>query len=123
LAEITLIEAITSQQVLVEVERNLTEKLPSALPVFRLLVSRCLEVVPNPSPEEVAAADKLADPGDLPILLAAVRERCHWLVTFNLRHYQPGHPAVTTLRPGQLVQRVRELLTHLPPEAPTTDGE
>lgn len=40
LAEITLIEAITSEQAIAEAERNLGDKLPAALPVFRLLVGR-----------------------------------------------------------------------------------
>jgi len=123
LAEITLLEAVTSQQVVAVVERNLAEKLPPALPAFRLLVSRCLRVVPDPSREEVAAAEGLADPEDLPILLAAVREGCPWLVTFNVRHFQPGHPAVTVLRPGELVQRVRELLAHLPTAGPAAGAE
>jgi hypothetical protein len=41
-----------------------------------------------------------ADPEDLPILVAALREDCPWLVSFNLRHYRPGVPAITVLRPG-----------------------
>jgi hypothetical protein len=36
------------------------------------------------------------------------------LVTFNVRHFQPGHPGVTVLRPGDFVLRVRELLAYLP---------
>ena len=48
MAEITLIEAITSQQAVVEAERNLEAKLPAALPAFRLIVSRCLRVTPDP---------------------------------------------------------------------------
>lgn len=114
LAEITLLEALTSQQVVTEVERNLGEKLPQALPALRLLVSRCLRVVADPSPEEIAAAGGLSNAQDLPILVAAVRERCPWLVTFNVRHFRPGHPAVTVLQPGELVRRVRERLAHLP---------
>ena len=113
LAEITLIEAITSQQVLVEAERNLTEKLPQALPAFRLLVSRCLRVVPDPAPADLARHAGAAHPKDLPILAAAVREGCPWLVTFNTRHYQPGHDSVTVLRPGEFVLQVRDLLTRL----------
>ncbi len=128
LAEITLLEAVTSQQVVAEGERNLAEKLPQALPVLRLLVSRCPRVVAAPSPEEVTSAEGLADPEHLPILLAAAREGCPWLVTFNTRHFQPGHPAVTVLRPGEFVRRVREMLAHLPdagaggPEQPA-EGE
>lgn len=114
LAEITLIEALTSQQVITEAERNLTEKLPRKLPEFRLLVSRCLQVVPDPHPEDMAPYAGAADPKDLPILVAAVREHCPWLVTFNVRHFQPGHPDVTVLRPGDFVLRVRDQLSRLP---------
>lgn len=113
LAEITLIDAITSRQVITEAERNLEAKFPQALPAFRLLVSRCLQVVPNPAPEDLGPFEGAADPKDLPILVAAVQERCPWLVTFNVRHFQPGHPDVTILRPGDFVQRVREMLTAL----------
>lgn len=113
MAEITLIEAVTSHQVITEAERNLAEKLPKALPTFRLLVSRCLRVVPDPRPEDLPVYAGAADPKDLPILVAAVQEVCAWLVTFNVRDFQPGHPTLTVLRPGEFVLRVRDLLTHL----------
>jgi len=113
LAEITLIEAITSRQVITEAERNLAAKLPQAIPAFRLLVSRCLQVIANPRPDDLAAHVGAADAKDLPILVAAVQAGCPWLVTFNVRHFQPGHPDVTVLRPGDFILRVREMLTTL----------
>jgi hypothetical protein len=113
MAEITLVEAVVSQQVVVEAERNLVEKLPETLPAFRLIVNRCLRVVPDPQPADLLPHIGLANPKDLPILVAAVRERCPWLVTFNVRHFQPGHQDVTVVRPGDFVLRVRDLLTHL----------
>lgn len=113
MAEITLIEALTSRQVVQECERNLKAKLPAALPPFRLLVERCLQVVGDPSGEELAAHASKAHPKDLPILVAALREGCPWLVTFNLRHYRPGDPRVTVLRPGDFLLRVRDLLARL----------
>ena len=113
MAEITLIEAVTSQQAVVEAERNLEAKLPAALPAFRLIVSRCLRVADDPAATDLASYTGLADPADLPILVAALRERCPWLVTFNVRHYRPGHPEVTVLRPGDLILRVRDLLAGL----------
>jgi len=113
MAEITLIEAVTSQQVLAEAERNLAGKLPQALPAFRLIVNRCLRAVPDPTPADLEPYAGLADPKDLPILAAALREGCPWLVTFNVRHFQPGHPDVAVLRPGEFVLRVRHLLTRL----------
>lgn len=113
LAEITLIDAITSQQVIVEAERNLAAKLPTTIPAYRLLVDRCLTVVEDPLPNELAPFRGLADPKDLPILAAAVLNECPWLVTFNTRHYQPGHPNVAIIRPGLFIQRVRHFLSSL----------
>lgn len=113
MAEITLLDALASEQVIIEAERNLAAKLPVALPAFRLLVARCLTVVPGPTAEEVAQFRGTADPSDLPILLAAVQHECPWLVTFNTRHYRPGHSNVTVLPPGEFVQRVRYLLSAL----------
>src|SRR5664279_2199753 len=50
MAEITLIDCVTSQQVVTEVERNFEEKLPGKLPELRLILPRCLRVVPDPTP-------------------------------------------------------------------------
>jgi predicted nucleic acid-binding protein len=113
LAELTLIEALTSEQVIAEAERNLATKLPMVLPTFRLIVSRCLQVVPNPQLADLQPYAGLADRKDLPILVAALREECQWLVTYNIRHFQPGHPGLPTVRPGEFVLRVRDLLGHM----------
>jgi predicted nucleic acid-binding protein len=113
LGELTLIDAITSEQVITEAERNLSAKMPDALPLFRLLVNRALTIVPDPSPEEVRAHAGLADPEDLPILVAALKAGCPWLTTFNLRHYRPGHRSVKVLRPGEFIRRVREMLAYM----------
>ena len=76
-------------------------------------------MVPDAQPADLSPYIGLADVKDLPILVAALREKCPWLVTFNLRHFQPGHPDVTVLRPGEFVLRVRDLLTHLTVEEET----
>jgi hypothetical protein len=115
MAEITLIDAVASLQVVEEAERNLAEKLPAALPAFRMIVSRCLRLVPVPQPSDWVSCAGLADEKDVPILAAAVREQCSWLVTSNGRHFRPGHPEVTVVTPGQLILRVRDLLAHLIP--------
>ena len=75
--------------------------------MFRQLVGRCLRVVPDPIDAELAACRGLADPKDTPILAAAVREACPWLLSFNGRQFQPGHSAVAAVRPGEFVQHVR----------------
>ena len=113
LAEITLIEAITSEQVITEAERNLEAKVPKALPVLRHLINRCLRIVKDPEPEDLQPYLGLADPKDLPILVAALRESCPWLVTFNTRHYQPGHENVSVVTPGDLILRIRDRIAQL----------
>lgn len=123
MAEITLIKAITSQQVITEVERNLEQKFPAALVTFRMLVNRCLQVLTDPTPQEVAALTGLADPKDLPILAAAVKYNCQYLTTLEYptglrthlaeQHFQPGTPNLTVLPPGDLVQRIRYLLSSI----------
>jgi hypothetical protein len=116
LGEITLVDAVASVQVVTEAERNLAHKLPQALPAFHLLVSRCLRVVEDPQPDDLVAHAGRADPKDLPILIAALREGCQYLVTFNMRHFQPGVSGVVVLRPGEFVARIRDWLAYLQSE-------
>ncbi len=113
MAEITLIEAFTSQQVIVEVERNLSAKLPTALATFRLLVERCVDVIPAPARADLVPYAGLAEAKDLPILVTALQAQCAWLATFNVRHYRPGHPAIKITTPGEFVLQVRDLLSRL----------
>jgi predicted nucleic acid-binding protein len=113
LSELTVIEGVASEQVVAETTRNLEAKVPAAVPALRQLVGACLHIVPDPETDEVAALDGRAHPKDLPILTAAVRERCDVLVTFNERDYRPGHEAVEVVTPGVLVQRVRRSVAAL----------
>ena len=117
MGEITLLDAMTSTQVIAEAERNLEVKFPQGLTTFRLLAERSVQVVPAPSRDVVDRHCGRADPKDLPILVAALREECTWLVTFNVKDFEPGHPDVRVLRPGAFIQRVRAILTHLSPSA------
>ncbi len=83
LSELTLIEGLICPYVREEVERNLQEKLPHALPVFRALVQTALREVPDPPADSLKQWAGRADPKDLPILAVAVLNECHYLVTFN----------------------------------------
>jgi predicted nucleic acid-binding protein len=113
LAEITLLDGFTSEQVVAEVERNLEMKFPGALPAFHHLLSRCIQVLSDPEPGNLHNYKGLADPKDLPILVAAVEKGCPWLVTFNTRHFRPGHPDVVVLTPGDFILRIRHQLAGL----------
>lgn len=116
LGEITLIECITSTQVVTEVERNLEEKLPGKVPELRLILSRSLRVVPDPEPAELIHYKGQADPKDLPILVAALKHHCRFLLTFNTRHYMPDTAEITVQRPGDFLTTLRSLLARLAAE-------
>jgi predicted nucleic acid-binding protein len=113
MGEITLLDCVTSQQAVAEVERNLSSKLSAKLPEFRLLISRCLRIVADPLASELPAHIGTADPKDLPLLVAALREQCDYLVTFNTRHYFPQGGAISVLRPGDFLRTVRVMLSQM----------
>jgi predicted nucleic acid-binding protein len=113
MGEITLLRLVTSQQAVSEVERNLAAKLPGKLPEFRLLVSRCLQVVPDPGPADLHPFIGQADPKDLPLLVAALRERCAYLLTFNVRHYFPVANTIVVQPPGNFLFTIRSLLSQI----------
>ncbi len=110
LGEITLLDCVTSQQAVVESERNITKKMPTRLPELQLLVHRCLRVVDDPLPTELSALKGLADTKDLPLLVAALREGCEYFVTFNTRHYYPKVGTIRLLRPGDFLTQIRTRL-------------
>ena len=109
MGEITLIDCISSEQAVKEVERNLAEKIPEKLPDFYLLVSRSLRIIDDPQPGELIAYTQQADPKDLPILAAALKERCSYLLTFNVRHYTPTTPDIIVQQPSGFLMTVRSL--------------
>jgi uncharacterized protein len=110
MGEITLIECVVSAQVVTEVERNLAEKLPAKMPELRLLINRSLRVVSDPNSVDLSPFTGQADPKDLPILVAAVKEGCSHLLTFNLRHYAPDPKQIVVQRPGDFLSTIREML-------------
>jgi len=110
MGEITLLDCVTSQQAITEAERNLSDKLPTKLPEFRLIVSRCLRVVPDPEPADLASSAGQADPEDLPLLVAALREECAYLLTFNVRHFHPASQQISVQQPGEFILVVRQWL-------------
>jgi hypothetical protein len=110
MGEITLIDCISSEQAVKEVERNLAEKIPEKLPDFHLLVSRSLRIIGDPQPNDLIAYEGQADPKDLAILVAALKEGCSYLLGFNVRHFTPTTPDILVQQPSGFLITVRSLL-------------
>ncbi len=110
LGELGIIDVRVADQARAEAERNLADKLPSALPAFRALVDACTSPTPMATP---AAARRLArhgqaDPKDAPILAAAIAADCRWLLTFNVRDYRTERIRVS--QPGPFLEELRAML-------------
>ena len=73
---------LTGEYNLIEVERNLTRKLPKALPVYQeYLPKLSLTVIPLPTKEEIAHYVGVINNKDLPVLLSAIKGCADFLVT------------------------------------------
>ena len=115
LCEAGVVEIFISRQVLVEADRNLTEKLPALVSDYRRLMRQMAPVlVDDPSREEVAQAERLIHSKDAPILAAAINGQVDYLITWNTRHFHqsPVTKAVrfTIMTPGEFLEEFRRFL-------------
>jgi predicted nucleic acid-binding protein len=89
LCEAKVIDLVVSRQVLVEADRNISEKLPGLLADFRDLLPRLSpRIVEDPPSEETLHAAEVINRKDASILAAARRAGIDYLVTWNTRHFQ-----------------------------------
>ena len=88
MSEMSDIELIISEQVIVECERSLAKKVPQALPEFRQTIKDAnLKILKDPSLKEVRESLYLiSDSTDAPILAAAIKAKVDFLVTHNHKH-------------------------------------
>jgi len=78
-----------SEQVLVEVERNIARKAPKALPFAReIILFANVRILRDPPKEEVQKhLDWISHAADVPILVAASQANVDFLATLNRKHF------------------------------------
>lgn len=120
LSEVEKIRIIVSEQVIVEVERNIARKAPKAIPFARELIRTAnIRIVRDPNVDQVRQHQQwINHPADVPILMAAVNAKIDFLVTLNTRHFidDPQVALRSGLRigtPGDALAWVREQLTRV----------
>jgi predicted nucleic acid-binding protein len=89
LAESEHIKITISEQVVTETERAIAKKVPQALNDLRqaILASK-VRIIRDPSIEQVMAhLDLISHAADVPIILAAMRDKTDYLVTLNHKHF------------------------------------
>ena len=110
LSELNLLDCVTSRHAIQEAERNLSIKLPKALPDFRLILQAAVHIVPDLHALLVRKIIGQAYLKDLPVLAAAISARADFLMTFNTRHFRPRKFPPAVLKPKDLLPRIRASL-------------
>jgi len=76
------LQGMTGAYNMIEIERNLARKLPSALPVFQEYLPRMnLEIVPLPKYEELEPWFGITADKDVPVIVSAINGKADFLVT------------------------------------------
>jgi predicted nucleic acid-binding protein len=118
LGEDRKIHLTVSEQVIVEVERNIARKAPKALPFAReVILSADIRILHDPPKGDVQKhLDWISHAADVPILVAARLANVDFLATLNSRHFldNPEVSRLSGLRigtPGDVLSWVREHLS------------
>ncbi len=76
------ITGITGEYNILEIERNLTRKLPQALPLYNEYLPKLhLELIPLPHREEIEAHLGIIVDKDVPVLVSAINGKADLLIT------------------------------------------
>jgi predicted nucleic acid-binding protein len=113
LSELTLIDCVTSQYAIREVERNLLAKLPTAIPAFRLILEAALKICPAASSAVEQGVTGQAHTKDVPILAAAIAGQADFLATFNVRHFRLRNTPPIIRQPGAILTQIRSSFSSL----------
>lgn len=115
LCEAGVVEVFISRQVLVEADRNITEKLPALVSDYRHLMRQMTPVLlDDPSRKEAAQAERLIHSKDAPILAAAIKGQVDCLITWNTRHFHQSSVIKAVrfkiMTPGEFLEEFRRSL-------------
>lgn len=108
------VQLLVSQDILTETERNMSQKVPDKLNVYKQVIRLLdLEVVADPPKEAVRAAEAYVAQKDAFVIAAAIQSKVDYLVTYDRKHLidPPEVSAQSGLRivtPDVVVRAVRE---------------
>lgn len=95
------VQLVTSNYVLAEVAKNLTDKQPKAAYILDQIVKTAGWLIIDATREEVWAAAEYTVLKDAPVVAAAVKAECEYLVTFDRKHLL--NPSEVAKRSGLII--------------------
>jgi hypothetical protein len=109
---------------LIEIERNLKEKIPGLLPLFKVYLPKVnLKVMPLPRPKDVKDFSGQIAEKDVPALISADQSKAEFLVTGDKRHFGKmkglGEYPFEIVTPSEFIDSILpEILKGLEPPPP-----
>ncbi len=104
-----MLTGVTGEYNIIEIERNLTKKIPEALPVYRKYLPLLnLEVISLPSPGEIKKLSGLTSDKDVPVLASALKGNVDFLVTGDKKDFikLKGKLSFRILSPAEFLDAV-----------------
>jgi predicted nucleic acid-binding protein len=78
----------TGRYNLIEIERNLKNKMPTLLFLYKAYLPKLnLKVIPLPRPEDIRDFSGQIAEKDIPVLISAIRSKADFLVTGDKQHF------------------------------------
>jgi predicted nucleic acid-binding protein len=78
----------TGRYNLIEIERNLKNKMPSLISLYKAYLPKLnLKVIPLPRPEDVRGFSGQIAEKDIPILISAIQSKVDFLITGDKQHF------------------------------------
>jgi predicted nucleic acid-binding protein len=113
--ELPGLTAVTGRYNIVEIERNIKKKAPKALSVWVEYFPKLrLEIVPFPSPADIARHSGIVADKDTPVLVSALKGNADYLVTGDKKHFdkakKSGGYLLKIASPAEFLEELAELL-------------
>jgi predicted nucleic acid-binding protein len=106
---------VTGQYNLLEIERNISKKLPAALSLYKAFYRKMnLQIIPIPSGEEIKKFAGAVNKKDMPVLVSAIKGNVDFLVTGDKKDFEhlktKGGYAFKVVSPSEFVEDILPVL-------------
>lgn len=86
--KLPFVAGLTGQYNIIEIERNISKKIPEALPVYKAYLTKLnLEIITLPSQNDVKRFSGHVSDKDVPVLVSAVNGKADFLVTGDKKDF------------------------------------
>jgi predicted nucleic acid-binding protein len=82
------LQGLTGKYNILEIERNLSKKLPTGLPLYRKYLTQLhLKIIPLPTEKEMSQYAGVTAAKDVPVLVSAIKGKADFLVTGDKKDF------------------------------------